>query len=165
MMKLKRLTTEYVDFEDRIRLTGEASAGERVVLWLPQRLLQRMLPVLLGWLEPQAGQAPHTEVLQGFAQQAARAELPLQAPVTAEAGSAGWLVHSVDITQTPQAVRLTFCDAAGRAATVTLATKPLRQWLNIVHDAYSKAEWPRGVWPEWVREGAASNGQSDVVLH
>lgn len=164
-MELTRITTEYVDFEDRLRLTAETDGGERVSLWLTQRLLQRLIPLLLRWLEKQAGQAPHAEVLQGFAQQAARSELQPQAPVQAEAGGAGWLVQSVDITQSPQNVRLTFKGGAGKAASLTLEAKPLRQWLNIVHDAYSKAEWRHEGWPEWAREGATPGGRPDVVVH
>ena len=38
---LQRVTTAYVADEDRLRLTGELSDGDAVVLWLTQRLLNR----------------------------------------------------------------------------------------------------------------------------
>lgn len=164
-MEFTRFTTEYIDFEDRFRLTAETDGGERVLLWLTQRLLQRLMPVLLQWLEKQTGRTPHAEVLQGFAQQAARSELQPQAPVPAEAGGAGWLVQSVDIAQSPRNIRLTFRSVAGEAASVTLEALPLRQWLNILHDAYCKAEWRHEGWPEWAREGAASGGRPDAAVH
>lgn len=164
-MGFKRFTTEYIDFEDRLRLAAETDEGGRVLLWLTQRLLQRLLPVLLRWLEQQAGQTPHAEALQGFAQQAARAELRPQVPVPADEGDAGWLVHSVDIIQTSQNVCLNFKGAAGNAVSLTLEAKPLRQWLNIVHDAYAKAEWRLEGWPEWARDGSAAVDRPDVVLH
>ena len=51
LLELQRLTTEYVDAEDRMRLTGEIRPGETLVLWLSQRLLMRLLPHLFLWLE------------------------------------------------------------------------------------------------------------------
>ena len=51
MAELQRITTEFVDAEDRIRLAGEDAAGEAVVLWLTQRLLNRLVAHLCDWLE------------------------------------------------------------------------------------------------------------------
>ena len=45
-MDLHRITTEYIDSEDRIRLTGQLASGDTVVLWLTQRLLNRLVPHL-----------------------------------------------------------------------------------------------------------------------
>ncbi len=46
MLTLQRITTEYVELEDRILLAGELGNREAVVVWLTQRLLQRLVPVL-----------------------------------------------------------------------------------------------------------------------
>jgi hypothetical protein len=165
MTTLERITTEYIDFEDRIRLSGEVGNAAPVVVWLTRRLLQRLLPVLLQRLELPGADAPLAEVLHGFAQQAARAELAPQAPVRAGAGSTVWLAMSVDIVQLEQTVSLTFRGADGQKAILTLAAKPLRQWLSILHDAYIKAEWPLGVWPEWLRECVLPAKEQVVVLH
>ena len=79
---LKRLTTEYVDVEDRIRLTGELEDSETVVLWLTQRLLTKLLPHLLDLLQKQTAAAVgstaesvQTEMVQTFSQQAARSQV------------------------------------------------------------------------------------------
>ena len=45
-MNLGRVTTVYVDVEDRFRLSGEAQDGLVLVLWLTQRLLCRLVPHL-----------------------------------------------------------------------------------------------------------------------
>ena len=37
---LDRITTEYIDTEDRIRLSGQYAGGPAVVIWLTQRLIQ-----------------------------------------------------------------------------------------------------------------------------
>ena len=72
MPTFERITTQYIDFEDRIRLAGEVGNAAPVVIWLTRRLLQRLLPALLQWLERQGADKQRAEVLQSFAQQAAR---------------------------------------------------------------------------------------------
>ena len=165
MPTFERITTEYIELEDRLRLAGEVENAAPVVMWLTQRLLQRLLPALLQWLEHQGGDMPRAEVLQSFAQQAARSELTPQAPVRVAAGCAAWLAQSVDITRSEQIISLTFRGAGDQDATLILAAKPLRQWLSIVHDAYLKAAWPLNVWPDWIRESTLAAGQQSVVLH
>lgn len=81
-MNLQRVTTQYVDAEDRIRLSGEVLGGEVVVWWLTQRLLERLVPLLVQWLQGRDGGAPWAEVTQAFALQAAQAALEQQKPVT-----------------------------------------------------------------------------------
>lgn len=162
---LQRITTEYIAIEDRIRISGEVEHAAPVVVWLTQRLLQRLLPVLLQWLERRGADIVRAEAMQSFAQQAARAELAPQAPVCGGAGSTTWLALSVDIAQSEQAVTLTFRGVDGQDATLTLAAKPLRQWLSIVHDAYIKAEWSVEVWPEWMRECVIPARRQAVLLH
>jgi len=150
---LERITTEYIDTEDRIRISGEVGNDVPVVIWLTQRLLQRLLPILLQWLENQNPDMPHAEILHGFAQQAAKAELIPQAPVLADADSMAWLAQSVDINQLEHTVTLTFYGADGQdPVSLMLAVTPLRQWLSIVCEAYLKAEWPIDVWPGWLQE-------------
>ena len=91
MSTLQRITTEYVEQEDRIRLSGEFASGDTVVLWLTQRLLHRLVPHLTAWLARQvapassipAVEAAHQDIVQGFAQQAARAQLAPEPPVRA----------------------------------------------------------------------------------
>ncbi|MCX7180662.1 MAG: hypothetical protein NTX56_18500 [Proteobacteria bacterium] len=37
---LDRITTEYIDMEDCLRLSGQYAGGSVVVIWLIQRLIQ-----------------------------------------------------------------------------------------------------------------------------
>ncbi|NCD15071.1 MAG: hypothetical protein EOL92_07550, partial [Bacteroidia bacterium] len=96
---LQRITTEFIASEDRIRLTGEVSEEETrasVVLWLTQRLLNRLVPRLCAWLAGGEDDSLTAELEQEFAQQKARAELELQAPVRIVTMTPGTLVHSVE---------------------------------------------------------------------
>ena len=177
MAELQRITTQYVETEDRLRLAGENADGEALVLWLTQRLINRLLPHLCAWLERQTpvddthvyGAAVQAELIQSFAQQAAVVALAPQTPVRSTAQSRSWLVHAVDVTTGDQAVTLTFKDTAatgGAPATLTLADLPLRQWLTILHDQYAAAQWPLTVWPAWALDAPSPARQAiPAVLH
>ena len=178
MKDLKKITTVYVASEDRIRLSGEAADGQPVTLWLTQRLLNRLLPQLLRWLErqtaPKGGSAAlaRGEALQHFAQQAARATLARQIPVNAAAAGRGWLVVSVDMSASSDGVRLVFKGQDSIAmpegydsVRMSFQTQPLRQWLDIVYRHYQKSAWAPTMWPDWVRDSAADEPRSVVMLH
>lgn len=163
---MQRLTTEYVLHEDRIRLSGEVARGAPVVVWLTLRLLQRLLPAVLAWLEGHSAETVRPDLVHSFAQEAAKAALLPQAPVRAVADSTMWLAQSVDLARSAQALCLTFRSADGQFARVPLDTKQLRQWLSIVHGAYQKAGWPLDVWPAWLGDNAQTvDHAGSVVLH
>jgi hypothetical protein len=164
---LQRITTEYVDVEDRMRLSAEVKGGPPVVLWLSQRLLLRLLPGTIHWLDRQAGgDATLSHVMQGFAQHAAQAELTPQAPVRATAtGSSAWLVQTVDVVVSAQLMSLTFRGGSGQAATLNLEAKPMRQWLSIVRGLCQKAGWPMQAWPDWFDTQTEMTGGKSLTLH
>lgn len=167
MTNLLRVSIQYVEAEDRMRLTGEISTDQTIVLWLTQRLFNRLIPNLINGLEQQAGSTPLAEVKQSFAQQKARAELELQPPVRAGTGTQGVLVHSADLKSSRSGMGLQFKTIDGNVvASLHLQPKPLRQWLNIVYDQYLRAGWPTTVWPAWVAEAKPSQTSSrSAVLH
>ncbi len=172
MTILQRITTEYIEAEDRIRLAGEAGENT-VVLWLTQRLLNRLVPHLTAWLSRQLApasripsvQPAHQDIAQSFAQQAARAQLAPEPPVRAPSEGSGWRVDSVDIAQGEEAVALTFKGEGEAQATLTLAAQPLRQWLGIVFEQYQCGEWPTTAWPGWMEAGRPQAAQGAMALH
>ena len=175
MIHLQRITTEYVETEDRIRLSGQAEKNASIVLWLTQRLLSQVISHLLGSIEQQSlniantdssNPAPASSLMQGFAQQLAQAELASELPVQTAAAAQSWLVLEVDITLSPEGTLvLVFKREAGNTAlqegaekaTLTLEAKQLRQWLGIVHSQWQKARWPLTLWPPWMDEQASSD--------
>jgi hypothetical protein len=168
--ELKRLTTEYLATEDRIRLSGEVDPQTPVVIWLTQRLLLRMVPALLEWLQKELEKSPlvaaSTKVatspaaagvkdfLQQAAQQSARSAVTPQEPVRAGRDSPELLATAINVARLPQGIRLTFRGAAGDQQTYhfSLAAQPLRQWLAILQDVTLRAEWPQQIWPEWMQK-------------
>lgn len=168
-LDLQRITTEYSEAEDRIRLSGELPSGEAVVLWLTQRLLRRMVPALCGWLEKQTGAAVPgalADTVQGFAQQAAVAALEPSPAVMASEPSPVWLVQAVDVTTSPEALALVFKGdpQGGAVARLGFEHRPLRQWLSIVHRQCERGGWVAMGWPEWVTETASASGAGQAAV-
>ena len=158
MIELSRLTSHYDPLQDRIRLAGELKSGQSVVLWLTQRLLNRLVPKISQQLEkPSASKANvpsvQAHLQQSFAQQRARTELPRQAPVATEDNGLQWLVKTVDVKFSAKGIRLVFKGVTDtEEAAAALPATALRQWLNILHDQYRVAGWATTVWPLWVEE-------------
>ena len=173
MATLQRITTEYIELEDRIRLTGELAQGHTVVLWFTQRLLNRLIPHLATWLSRQIApassipsvQAAHQDIVQGFAQHAAWAQLAHEPPVRVSSEGLVWRVDSVDIAQSEEAVVLTFKGEGEAQATLMLAAQPLRQWLGIVFEQYQRGEWPTTAWPGWMEAARTQAAQGAMALH
>ena len=170
MSDLQRITIEYIEFEDRFRLTGEMKPDngssespeaddsgelEVVTIWLTQRLLNLLLPILFQWLQQQSPEATRNpsrdrqanELLQGFAQQAATDQIPPQKPVQSQADTQSWLVREVDIGRGAEGVKLSFKGHSGEEASFDLEQEQLRQWLSIVHNGWIRAQWPKTIWP------------------
>jgi hypothetical protein len=185
MKVLQRITTEYIDSEDRIRLSGETTPNQTVVLWLTQRLINRLVPHLLTWLEQQTvvsgglGADLRSDVINSFAQQAAMSSLEQQEPVQVHTAHSSFLVHSVDVTVNQEVLRLTFKgqpksnpSTPPLGASVSMQTLPLRQWLSILHEQCRLGGWvpttPEAagtVWPEWIQARHAGSGAGIAVLH
>jgi hypothetical protein len=161
--ELQRVTTQYVVTEDRLRLSGETAAGQTVVLWLTQRMLNMLVPRLTRWLEQNGGDA----LLQEFAQQAAEASLGAEPPVSASQAVRGGCVTSVDIGTGPDgAVLVLKPEAEDQGVRMPLTTDALRQWLSIVRAQYVIGGWPTTVWPAWMDEAQLARPQTmGVALH
>ncbi|WP_374486123.1 hypothetical protein [Zoogloea sp.] len=171
MSELQRFTTEYVELEDRIRLSGETAPGEAEVVWLTRRLIGRLVPHLCAWLEKQGvlGAVPEdpgvADALQGFALQAALQSLSPQPPVQPETARRNWLVHAVDVTAGEEALRLAFRGAEAARVELTLQPQALRQWLGILHAQCGVAEWPLASWPSWLTGPIAGGAPRVQMLH
>lgn len=195
LAKIQRVTSVYSQAEDRFRLTGEVSPDDTRCFWLTQRLLRRLLPHLLDWLgeiaKAEGGEGKQdfgqAEIMQDFAQQAAKARLEPQtavpvpampaadAPIETGAGvqqvrDDSWLVHEVDVTKTTNGVlTLTFKrgDKGQAAGGVQLGMAPveLRQWLIILQSQWQEAQWPQDLWPEWVDSSPKQGETAPTGLH
>lgn len=177
-MQLQRLTTHYVLHEDRIRICGQTEQGDVVVLWLTQRLLNRLVPYLCEWLQAQSAAAvPQSlqPVQHSFAQQAAQTALqqsqqaPVQLPQESGSHVPAVLVHAVDIGKAQAQLTLAFKDGQGTVqAHLVFTEQALRQWLSIVQVHYIQAQWPQQGWPQWLQDAvtaAANTAGAAAHLH
>ena len=161
-MQLSRVTTQYDNAQDRFRLLGDASDDETLELWLTQRLFMRILQVLFAWLEENdksetvSGSRPEDpqvkSSLQNFAQQSASAAMEKTEPVKAQSETRSYLLDEVDIRKSDTHIDLVFKLPQGEIAELLFDTTQLRQWLNIVLKQWIAAEWPIGIWPDWMRQ-------------
>jgi hypothetical protein len=159
MLKLCRLTSEYVEIEDRFRLTGEDEAGNIISLWMTQRLSHRLISYLISAISSSSNEATlnpaqdtdASNLLQGFAQHAATAELPIQKAVDSTLSSQNWLVTEVDINQGEKGIlELVFKKEGAESVAIGFDSKQLRQWLSIVRSQWIQAEWSTEIWPSWM---------------
>ncbi|MDX1491410.1 MAG: hypothetical protein R3332_08990 [Pseudohongiellaceae bacterium] len=162
--ELKRITTEYVGSEDRFRLTGQLSEEEVVEVWLTQRLLLKLLPHHLNWLEKQSDSSLPKEIVQSFAQQAAKAKLKKEAPVTSKPETVSWIAHAVDLAPGDKAFQMAF-KGKEDAAALRLNPTQLRQWLNIVRQIWQQASWPMDIWPEWMETSDSDKSNDNRAVH
>lgn len=145
-MELRRITTHYDPVEDRIRLTGEDESGRSVALWLTRRLLNRLIPVILRWLERREEALIESDFFRVAAENPADAFIP-QDPVREAPSQRRWLVKSVNINRAEE-ITLLF-QGGDEEFSLTLGPRPLRRWLDVLYALYRKAEWPQDGWPEW----------------
>ena len=165
MNTLERITTEYVELEDRFRLSGEYENGQIIVLWLTQRLLVRLLPHLFKWLETQSAGPIPQDIVQSLELEAANAERGHEAPVPSAADSLQCLVHSVDISPGSRILSVQFRASPEMSGQLHLNAQQLRQWLSILHALWKTAEWPSGIWPEWIATSALKSEESKRFYH
>lgn len=174
--ELQRVTTRFYVVQDRIGISGDLPQGP-IMLWLTQRMLRRLLPVLVGWLAKHDPSKDlvlpasdlYLDVLQGFAQHAARKQseqMRVVPAVGADVASPQHLVSSVKVEHTVQCLRIVFSSEQAPVAQMVLFPQLLRQWLNILFDVYCSADWPLDLWPAWMRdEEALSVNTLSVQVH
>lgn len=155
---LQKATTEFVPEEDRLLLSGQMEDGERVGLWLTQRLLGRLVQPLLRWVEgrglERGDPVPRGEILQRFAQQEAQARQQPEQRVQLPKQGGRWLVQAVDVADKGELLLLDFRGEGEATVRLQVSGTLLRQWLGIVYGLYRKAEWPLDFWPQWMTNAA-----------
>jgi hypothetical protein len=174
---LQRLSTDYVEIEDRIRMAGQTPAGP-IVMWLTGRLASRAIPAFLRWLDEAALPAVATpaaatpapapspaakRALQGFAQEVAVAKLKQQPPVAPVSSAPAWLVTAIDLQAGKTHLDMVFRGMADQSVSLRFNAVELRQWMAILHRAWSAANWPPLVWPDWIRSDPPA--PKDLVRH
>ncbi len=154
---LQRVTTEYVETEDRIRLNGLAGE-DTICIWLSKRLADRLVATVTRLLEQQhvAQEKAVKNDLLSFSQHAAQqanqrsVEKPVAVSAKTEAESS-WLAITIQITPDPYMLQMTFVGKSDeQKAELKMGVGHLRQWINILFLAYKRGAWATDAWPEWM---------------
>ncbi len=165
MIELQRITTGYDEIEDRICLSGEDESGRTLAIWLPRRLLDRLVPHLVLWLEGRQVDYRHAEFGLSCALHEARARLTPQPPVRPDTCPQNWLARSIDLQPDSEHVALVFRGPGEASARIGFAPEHLMQWLDILRQMYAQAEWPQTPWPAWMIDRHEEQARSVTVWH
>ncbi|MEZ5734547.1 MAG: hypothetical protein R3E09_01880 [Novosphingobium sp.] len=165
-----RITTIYDKREDRLRLSVLDDSGQRMVLWLTQRLASPVLRALVGEIEnsvaSQASPAARPAV-QLMEQARADLERKPAPPIEPSKEDEEHLILHVGLRRGSRAIRLTFYWGEGDEERIALGIgrTRLRQWLRIFHHHYKRADWPLDLWPKWLADDAPSKILGKDHLH
>jgi hypothetical protein len=167
MFVIHKITQRYDPEQDRIGLTAQNDEGRVLLLWLTQRLANRLVGKLASWLDEDvktvtSGQSMFS--LHAWEQSSAEAQLKPGRPVDPAAAQSEALVTTVDLARGPSGYTLTFKWGSAGAARVRLNPTELRQTLIILHRLFDTAGWPKHAWPEWFAAGAG-NGEPSTTHH
>jgi hypothetical protein len=170
MFVIQKITQCYDPEQDRIGLTTQDAKSQVLVLWLTQRLANRLAGALAHWLDEDVKTMASDQSmfsLHAWEQSSAEAQLKTERPVDPAAAQGEALVNAVDLTRGPSGYTLTFKWGAAGAARLMFNTTELRQWLGILHRQFDTAGWPKHAWPEWFAADAGIGAPSTThhVLH
>lgn len=173
MQKLLRITTKYMEVEDRVRMNAECSDGDYISLWLTQRLLIRLAKNCIEFLDkqplevhkiPAADERLHPEA-QSIMQQSATTGSQNQEAVVVKNNSQSYFIREIDIKHSSEGIVLVFRETEDKQAMLILNFEQLRRWLNIVCSIWRKADWPMEIWPDWVAIPDDHPSINDKFLH
>ena len=159
MFVIQKMTQHYNPEEDRIGLTAQNTERQVLLLWLTQRLANRLVGVLVKWLDEDVktmASGESTFSLHTWEQSAAQVQFKPERPVEWVAAQDEALMNAVDLARGPNGYTLTFKGGSEGAARMILTATEMRQWLIILHRQFVAAGWPKHAWPEWFVAGAQS---------
>ena len=172
MYKITRVTSEYIETEDRIRLVGLADDGETHVLWFTLRLTNRLIAHCLSILTKFSPEISKSAVdertrsnVQNLIQESATRQIVEEPPVKIKKGSYNCLVKEIDVSYTSEGLLMTFRATDQNSYELYLGFQQLRQWLSMLYLIWQKAEWPAGIWPDWIVKKDSVQDTKESPLH
>lgn len=178
MIAVQKFTLGYDKLQDRISLTARGPGEEVILLWLTQRLLNRLAQALIRCLDQEletavsvgsvaecaAGQqhasllAPQPKntareriipQLHAMEQSAAQSIHRPERPVQALLPVEGFLVTTLQLTQVPKGYLIVCRWADDGAARLAMDSIQLRQFMGMLYRVVVSADWPQQLWPAW----------------
>ena len=160
MFNIITVTMQFDPLEDRIIMDCSNKSKDTQRLWLTRRLLNRLIPSLTDQLEVNSSNKISKELEQAFAQEKAEIKKIKTKSVVLKKNNPSWLVTSVKVEKSKFEFKLLFIYEKGlgtvgkednqKKAEFVVAISNLRQWLNALFKIYTKAEWDRKCFPNWI---------------
>jgi hypothetical protein len=152
MVMLKKVTLQYIEIEDRIRMLADLDGEEPAVFWLTQRLCRRLVPKLVRHLEhsAQASLLVDKGLMLSVQQHDAGWQQKVSEPVKIGALSRSVLPEKVNLVCPSGGASIIFpLEVGGKSARLQMTMLELRQWMGVVYRQFQVAGWPMEVWPDW----------------
>jgi hypothetical protein len=161
-MRVKSITTDYDQDEDRIFLAVVDSKNTRRKLWLTRRLTERLISALVQGLtirtEDDQPVAPRAiEAAQVYAQLEARISRKPATPVEMDNSATQYLVNQIKVKTADNEVRViefyfkAASDKASPPVELVLTPTELRQWLEVLRTTTVTSQWREDIWPDWFK--------------
>ncbi len=153
MVLLKKVTLQYIEIEDRIRMSADLDGENSAVFWLTQRLCRRLVPRLVGHLEHSAQKSSLVDkgLMLSVQQHDAEWQQRRSEPVRICELARSVLPEQVNLYCPAEGAAIIFpLDAGGDRARLQMNMVELRQWIGVVYRLYRVAGWPMEVWPRWL---------------
>ena len=173
MNKLKRITSEYIEAEDRIRIAGLTEKNETLSLWFTVRLSSRLVThciTLLGKHSPELKKAATNDAqlqknLQNLVQRSAEQEISEESAVSVASDSPSYLIKEIDVKTSDGGVVMSFKQDKTSSYELYLKSQQLRQWLGMLYLIWQKAEWPLHIWPDWMDKSKSNEISGKTFIH
>ncbi len=152
MVILKKVTLQYIEIEDRIRMSADVEGGDSAVFWLTQRLCRMLVPKLVHHLEHSVQQSVLIDkgLMLSVQQHDAEWQQKQSEPVRICGLALSVLPGKVDLHCPAGGASIIFpLDVGGERARLQMNMVELRQWMGVVYRQFRVAGWSMEVWPKW----------------
>ena len=188
MQSLKKVTSEFIETEDRFRLSALTTENEAVAFWLTQRLLTRLVAHLSKQIEIDSPQLSHAPVdkktdnsdsdrntpidkktdnsdSDRYGQTSNRESSPEQSAVKIEKNIKPILITEVDIKFGKSDLTLVLKSGKKSWASISFSLTELKQWLEILYSLWHRASWPISLWPQKLIDNSSIKEVSTNTIH
>ena len=166
MISLQKITTQFIDFEDRVRISAVSSDNETLILWLTQRLLIRVVKRCLTFLEEETNKPTQkSKHSGGNLEKQSTSIAPIEKAVSVKKNCRSLLIREVDLKYYQSRLSIVFRQDSENQASLELNHLQLCQLMTIIFKVWHQAEWPIEVWPESINFLTDAETTSKIVLH
>ena len=171
MYRLKKVTAEFIETEDRIRLSALTADDKTLALWLTQRLLSRLITHLANWLEKKPDDLskaldsesnPQPE-LHGSVKKSDSTSLPDQTSVKIKKSDESILITEVDVKFGDNGIALILKSEKETNTEISFTLSEARQWVSMLHSLWHKAEWPSSLIPQWIGDNSPQETSTNII--